>query len=163
MRAIERAYNWVQGLSDEQKAEMQKDFNAARLAIIEAFKDPAITLAQVEMLFNADSGKVKKESLMAELDEKRKELIKIQAEIDSLVQQIEVVDFATRKPTDERLMWQQVREKQIEHRVAEGLKRAELQNAIKSKVSEIANVSENEITEILDDGTKTKKRSKKNS
>ena len=100
---------------------------------------------------------------MAELDEKRKELIKIQAEIDSLVQQIEVVDFATRKPTDERLMWQQVREKQIEHRVAEGLKRAELQNAIKSKVSEITNVSENEITEILDDGTKTKKRSKKNS
>lgn len=160
MRAIERAYNWVQGLSDDQKSEMQKDLNATRMAIIEAFKDPGITLAQTEMLFKADSGEVKKESLIAELEEKRKELLRIQAEIDDLVQQIEVVEFATNKPTDERLMWQQVRNKQIENMVAEGLKRAELQNAIKNKVSEVANVPETEIAAILDDGVKSKKRKK---
>jgi hypothetical protein len=160
MRAIERAYNWVQGLSDEQKSEMQKDFNAARLAIIEAFKDPAITLAQVEMLFKADSGKVKKESLMAELDEKRKELIKIQAEIQELTQKLDVVEMADNKPVNERELLQQVREKQIANMVAEGIKRAELQNAIKAKVSEVANVSDADITAILDDSPKAKKRKK---
>ena len=138
MRAIERAYQWVKGLSETQKNEMLADLNAATAAVINAFKDPTITPAQVEMLFKtADEGEVKKAALQNELDAKNAQLAKLQREIAELTAQIDVLNVVTVKQVDMRDMLAAVRQKQIENMVAEGLKKQELQNAIKEKIADI--------------------------
>ena len=138
MRAIERAYHWVKGLSEAQKNEMLADLNAATAAVINAFKDPTITPEQVKMLFTtADEGDVKKAALQNELDAKNEQLAKLQREIAELTAQIDVLNVVTVKQVDMRDMLAAVRQKQIENMVAEGLKKQALQNAIKEKIADI--------------------------
>ena len=156
MRAIERAYQWVKGLSEAQKTEMLADLNAATAAVINAFKDPTITPAQVEMLFKtADEGEVKKAALQNELDAKNAQLAKLQREIAELTAQIDVLNIVTVKQVDMRDMLAAVRQKQIENMVAEGLKRQELQNAIKEK---IADIPAEAVAEIMTEKPKRRKK-----
>ena len=156
MRAIERAYQWVKGLSEAQKTEMLADLNAATAAVINAFKDPTITPAQVEMLFKtADEGEVKKAALQNELDAKNAQLAKLQREIAELTAQIDVLNIVTVKQVDMRDMLAAVRQKQIENMVAEGLKKQELQNAIKEK---IADIPAEAVAEIMTEKPKRRKK-----
>ena len=156
MRAIERAYQWVKGLSEDQKNEMLADLNAATAAVINAFKDPTITPAQVEMLFKtADEGEVKKAALQNELDAKNAQLAKLQREIAELTAQIDVLNVVTVKQVDMRDMLAAVRQKQIENMVAEGLKKQELQNAIKEK---IADIPAEAVAEIMTEKPKRRKK-----
>lgn len=156
MRAIERAYQWVKGLSEAQKNEMLADLNAATAAVINAFKDPTITPAQVEMLFTtADEGDVKKAALQNELDAKNAQLAKLQREIAELTAQIDVLNVVTVKQVDMRKQMAEVRQKQIENMVAEGLKKQALQNAIKEK---IADIPAEAVTEIMTEKPKRRKK-----
>ena len=156
MRAIERAYQWVKGLSEAQKNEMLADLNAATAAVINAFKDPTITPAQVEMLFTtADEGDVKKAALQNELDAKNAQLAKLQREIAELTAQIDVLNVVTVKQVDMRDMLAAVRQKQIENMVAEGLKKQALQNAIKEK---IADIPAEAVAEIMTEKPKRRKK-----
>ena len=156
MRAIERAYQWVKGLSEDQKNEMLADLNAATAAVINAFKDPTITPTQVEMLFKtADEGEVKKAALQNELDAKNAQLAKLQREIAELTAQIDVLNVVTVKQVDMRDMLAAVRQKQIENMVAEGLKKQELQNAIKEK---IADIPAEAVAEIMTEKPKRRKK-----
>lgn len=156
MRAIERAYQWVKGLSEAQKNEMLADLNAATAAVINAFKDPTITPAQVEMLFTtADEGEVKKAALQNELDAKNAQLAKLQREIAELTAQIDVLNVVTVKQIDMRTQMANVRRKQIENMVAEGLRKQELQNAIKEK---IADIPAEAVAEIMTEKPKRRKK-----
>ena len=156
MRAIERAYQWVKGLSEAQKNEMLADLNAATAAVINAFKDPTITPAQVEMLFTtADEGDVKKAALQNELDAKNAQLAKLQREIAELTAQIDVLNVVTVKQVDMRTQMADVRRKQIENMVAEGLKKQALQNAIKEK---IADIPAEAVAEIMTEKPKRRKK-----
>ena len=156
MRAIERAYQWVKGLSEVQKNEMLADLNAATAAVINAFKDPTITPAQVEMLFTtADEGEVKKAALQNELDAKNTQLAKLQREIAELTAQIDVLNVVTVKQVDMRKQMAEVRRKQIENMVAEGLKKQALQNAIKEK---IADIPAEAVAEIMTEKPKRRKK-----
>lgn len=156
MRAIERAYHWVQGLSEAQKNEMLADLNAATAAVINAFKDPTITPEQVEMLFKtADEGEVKKAALQNELDAKNAQLAKLQREIAELTAQIDVLNVVTAKQVDMRTQMANVRRKQIENMVAEGLKKQALQNAIKEK---IADIPAEAVAEIMTEKPKRRKK-----
>ena len=138
MRAIERAYQWVKGLSAEQKQEMLADISATTVTIANAFKDPTITTEQVKILFeSADDNEVKKVVLQDTLKEKQKELEKVQKEIDELTKQLDVLNVVTFKPVDMRVQMAEVRRKQIENMVAEGLKKQEIQKAIKEKIADI--------------------------
>ena len=156
MRAIERAYQWVKGLSEAQKNEMLADLNAATAAVINAFKDPTITPAQVEMLFTtADEGEVKKAALQNELDAKNAQLAKLQREIAELTAQIDVLNVVTVKQVDMRTQMADVRRRQIENMVAEGLKKQALQNAIKEK---IADIPAEAVAEIMTEKPKRRKK-----
>lgn len=156
MRAIERAYQWVKGLSEAQKNEMLADLNAATAAVINAFKDPTITPAQVEMLFTtASEGDVKKAALQNELDAKNAQLAKLQREIAELTAQIDVLNVVTVKQVDMRKQMAEVRRKQIENMVAEGLKKQALQNAIKEK---IADIPAEAVAEIMTEKPKRRKK-----
>ena len=156
MRAIERAYQWVKGLSEAQKNEMLADLNAATAAVINAFKDPTITPAQVEMLFTtADEGDVKKAALQNELDTKNAQLAKLQREIAELTAQIDVLNVVTVKQVDMRTQMANVRRRQIENMVAEGLKKQALQNAIKEK---IADIPAEAVAEIMTEKPKRRKK-----
>ena len=156
MRAIERAYQWVKGLSEDQKNEMLADLNAATAAVINAFKDPSITPAQVEMLFTtADEGDVKKAALQNELDAKNAQLAKLQREIAELTAQIDVLNVVTVKQVDMRKQMAEVRRKQIENMVAEGLRKQALQNAIKEK---IADIPAEAVAEIMTEKPKRRKK-----
>lgn len=156
MRAIERAYQWVKGLSEAQKNEMLADLNAATAAVINAFKDPTITPEQVKMLFTtADEGDVKKAALQNELDAKNEQLAKLQREIAELTAQIDVLNVVTVKQVDMRDMLAAVRQKQIENMVAEGLKKQALQNAIKEK---IADIPAEAVAEIMAEKPKRRKK-----
>lgn len=156
MRAIERAYEWVKSLPEDQKAEMLKDLKATHASIINAFKDNSITLAQVELLFTAESeNAVKKASLKAELESKYAEKRKIEAEINEIVSKIDVLEVTAAKPIDQRTLMAMVRQKQIENMVAEGLKRKAIQDAIKEKV---ADIPIEEVAEVVTE--KPKKRRK---
>lgn len=156
MRAIERAYQWVKGLSEDQKNEMLADLNAATAAVINAFKDPTITPAQVEMLFTtADEGDVKKAALQNELDAKNEQLAKLQREIAELTAQIDVLNVVTVKQVDMRKQMAEVRRRQIENMVAEGLKKQALQNAIKEK---IADIPAEAVAEIMTEKPKKRKK-----
>lgn len=156
MRAIERAYQWVKGLSEAQKNEMLADLNAATAAVINAFKDPTITPAQVEMLFTtADEGDVKKAALQNELDAKNEQLAKLQREIAELTAQIDVLNVVTVKQVDMRKQMAEVRRKQIENMVAEGLRKQALQNAIKEK---IADIPAEAVAEIMTEKPKRRKK-----
>ena len=156
MRAIERAYQWVKGLSEAQKNEMLADLNAATAAVINAFKDPTITPAQVEMLFTtADEGDVKKAALQNELDAKNAQLAKLQREIAELTAQIDVLNVVTVKQVDMRTQMADVRRRQIENMVAEGLKKQELQKAIKEK---IADIPAEAVAEIMTEKPKRRKK-----
>lgn len=156
MRAIERAYQWVKGLSEAQKNEMLADLNAATAAVINAFKDPSITPAQVEMLFTtADEGDVKKAALQNELNTKNEQLAKLQREIAELTAQIDVLNVVTVKQVDMRTQMADVRRRQIENMVAEGLKKQELQNAIKEK---IADIPAEAVAEIMTEKPKRRKK-----
>ena len=156
MRAIERAYQWVKGLSEAQKNEMLADLNAATAAVINAFKDPTITPAQVEMLFTtADEGDVKKAALQNELDAKNAQLAKLQREIAELTAQIDVLNVVTVKQVDMRTQMADVRRRQIENMVAEGLKKQALQNAIKEK---IADIPAEAVAEIMTEKPKRRKK-----
>ena len=156
MRAIERAYQWVKGLSEVQKNEMLADLNAATAAVINAFKDPTITPAQVEMLFTtADEGEVKKAALQNELDAKNTQLAKLQREIAELTAQIDVLNVVTVRQVDMRKQMAEVRRKQIENMVAEGLKKQALQNAIKEK---IADIPAEAVAEIMTEKPKRRKK-----
>lgn len=156
MRAIERAYQWVKGLSEAQKNEMLADLNAATAAVINAFKDPTITPAQVEMLFTtADEGDVKKAALQNELDAKNEQLAKLQREIAELTAQIDVLNVVTVKQVDMRKQMAEVRRRQIENMVAEGLKKQALQNAIKEK---IADIPAEAVAEIMTEKPKRRKK-----
>ena len=156
MRAIERAYQWVKGLSEAQKNEMLADLNAATAAVINAFKDPTITPAQVEMLFTtADEGDVKKAALQNELDAKNAQLAKLQREIAELTAQIDVLNVVTVKQADMRKQMAEVRRKQIENMVAEGLKKQALHNAIKEK---IADIPAEAVAEIMTEKPKRRKK-----
>jgi Skp family chaperone for outer membrane proteins len=156
MRAIERAYQWVKGLSENQKSEMLADLNAATAAVINAFKDPTITPAQVEMLFTtADEGDVKKAALQNELDAKNAQLAKLQREIAELTAQIDVLNVVTARQVDMRKQMAEVRRKQIENMVAEGLRKQELQNAIKEK---IADIPAEAVAEIMTEKPKRRKK-----
>ena len=156
MRAIERAYQWVKGLSEAQKNEMLADLNAATAAVINAFKDPTITPAQVEMLFTtADDGDVKKAALQNELDAKNAQLAKLQREIAELTAQIDVLNGVTVKQVDRRKQMAEVRRKHIENMVAEGLRKQELQNAIKEK---IADIPAEAVAEIMTEKPKRRKK-----
>ena len=138
MRAIERAYQWVKGLSDEQKQEMLADISATTVTIANAFKDPTITTEQVKILFeSADDNEVKKVVLQDTLKEKQKELEKVQKEIDELTKQLDVLNVVTFKPVNMRVQMAEVRRRQIENMVAEGLKKQEIQKAIKEKIADI--------------------------
>ena len=156
MRAIERAYQWVKGLSEAQKNEMLADLNAATAAVINAFKDPTITPVQVEMLFTtADEGDVKKAALQNELDAKNAQLAKLQREIAELTAQIDVLNVVTVKQVDMRTQMADVRRRQIENMVAEGLKKQALQNAIKEK---IADIPAEAVAEIMTEKPKRRKK-----
>lgn len=156
MRAIERAYQWVKGLSEAQKNEMLADLNAATAAVINAFKDPTITPEQVKMLFTtADEGDVKKAALQNELDAKNAQLAKLQREIAELTAQIDVLNVVTAKQVDMRTQMANVRRKQIENMVAEGLKKQALQNAIKEK---IADIPAEAVAEIMTEKPKRRKK-----
>ena len=156
MRAIERAYQWVKGLSEAQKNEMLADLNAATAAVINAFKDPSITPAQVEMLFTtADEGDVKKAALQNELNTKNEQLAKLQREIAELTAQIDVLNVVTVKQVDMRTQMADVRRRQIENMVAEGLKKQELQKAIKEK---IADIPAEAVAEIMTEKPKRRKK-----
>ena len=156
MRAIERAYQWVKGLSEAQKNEMLADLNAATAAVINAFKDPTITPAQVEMLFTtADEGDVKKAALQNELNTKNEQLAKLQREIAELTAQIDVLNVVTVKQVDMRTQMADVRRRQIENMVAEGLKKQELQKAIKEK---IADIPAEAVAEIMTEKPKRRKK-----
>ena len=156
MRAIERAYQWVKGLSEAQKNEMLADLNAATAAVINAFKDPTITPEQVKMLFTtADEGDVKKAALQNELDAKNEQLAKLQREIAELTAQIDVLNVVTVKQVNMRDMLAAVRQKQIENMVAEGLKKQALQNAIKEK---IADIPAEAVAEIMAEKPKRRKK-----
>lgn len=156
MRAIERAYQWVKGLSETQKNEMLADLNAATAAVINAFKDPAITPEQVKMLFTtADEGDVKKAALQNELDAKNAQLAKLQREIAELTAQIDVLNVVTVKQVDMRKQMAEVRRRQIENMVAEGLKKQALQNAIKEK---IADIPAEAVAEIMTEKPKRRKK-----
>lgn len=156
MRAIERAYQWVKGLSETQKNEMLADLNAATAAVINAFKDPTITPEQVKMLFTtADEGDVKKAALQNELDAKNAQLAKLQREIAELTAQIDVLNVVTVKQVDMRIQMADVRRRQIENMVAEGLKKQELQNAIKEK---IADIPAEAVAEIMTEKPKRRKK-----
>lgn len=156
MRAIERAYQWVKGLSETQKNEMLADLNAATAAVINAFKDPTITPAQVEMLFTtADEGDVKKAALQNELNAKNEQLAKLQREIAELTAQIDVLNVVTVKQVDMRKQMAEVRRKQIENMVAEGLRKQELQKAIKEK---IADIPAEAVAEIMTEKPKRRKK-----
>ena len=156
MRAIERAYQWVKGLSEDQKNEMLADLNAATAAVINAFKDPTITPEQVKMLFTtADEGDVKKAALQNELNAKNEQLAKLQREIAELTAQIDVLNVVTVKQVDMRKQMAEVRRKQIENMVAEGLKKQALQNAIKEK---IADISAEAVAEIMTEKPKRRKK-----
>lgn len=156
MRAIERAYQWVKGLSEAQKNEMLADLNAATATVINAFKDPSITPAQVEMLFKtADEGDVKKAALQNELDAKNAQLAKLQREIAEFTAQIDVLNVVTVKQVDMRTQMADVRRRQIENMVAEGLKKQELQKAIKEK---IADIPAEAVAEIMTEKPKRRKK-----
>lgn len=156
MRAIERAYEWVKSLPEDQKAEMLKDLKATHTSIINAFKDNSITLAQVELLFTAESeNAVKKASLEAELESKYAEKRKIETEIQEIVSKIDVLEVTAAKPIDQRTLMAMVRQKQIENMVAEGLKRKAIQDAIKEKVADIP------IEEVAEVVTETPKKRRK--
>lgn len=156
MRAIERAYHWVQGLPEAQKNEMLADLNAATATVINAFKDPTITPAQVEMLFKtADEGEVKKAALQNELNTKNEQLAKLQREIAELTAQIDVLNVVTVKQVDMRTQMADVRRRQIENMVAEGLKKQELQKAIKEK---IADIPAEAVAEIMTEKPKRRKK-----
>lgn len=156
MRAIERAYQWVKGLSEDQKNEMLADLNAATAAVINAFKDPSITPAQVEMLFKtADEGEVKKAALQNELNSKNEQLAKLQREIAELTAQIDVLNVVTVRQVDMRKQMAEVRRKQIENMVAEGLRKQALQNAIKEK---IADIPAEAVAEIMTEKPKRRKK-----
>lgn len=156
MRAIERAYQWVKGLSEDQKNEMLADLNAATAAVINAFKDPSITPAQVEMLFKtADEGEVKKAALQNELNSKNEQLAKLQREIAELTAQIDALNVVTVKQVDMRKQMAEVRRKQIENMVAEGLRKQALQNAIKEK---IADIPAEAVAEIMTEKPKRRKK-----
>jgi chromosome segregation ATPase len=156
MRAIERAYQWVKGLSEAQKNEMLADLKTATATVINAFKDPTITPEQVEMLFKtADEGEVKKAALQNELDAKNAQLAKLQREIAELTAQIDVLNVVTVKQVDMRKQMAEVRRKQIENMVAEGLKKQALQNAIKEK---IADIPAEAVAEIMTEKPKRRKK-----
>jgi Asp-tRNA(Asn)/Glu-tRNA(Gln) amidotransferase C subunit len=156
MRAIERAYQWAKGLSEAQKNEMLADLNTATATVINAFKDPSITPAQVEMLFKtADEGEVKKAALQNELNTKNEQLAKLQREIAELTAQIDVLNVVTVKQVDMRTQMADVRRRQIENMVAEGLKKQELQNAIKEK---IADIPAEAVAEIMTEKPKRRKK-----
>ena len=156
MRAIERAYQWAKGLSEAQKNEMLADLNAATAAVINAFKDPTITPAQVEMLFTtADEGDVKKAALQNELNTKNEQLAKLQREIAELTAQIDVLNVVTVKQVDMRTQMADVRRRQIENMVAEGLRKQELQKAIKEK---IADIPAEAVAEIMTEKPKRRKK-----
>ena len=156
MRAIERAYQWAKGLSEAQKNEMLADLNAATAAVINAFKDPTITPVQVKMLFTtADEGDVKKAALQNELNTKNEQLAKLQREIAELTAQIDVLNVVTVKQVDMRTQMADVRRRQIENMVAEGLRKQELQKAIKEK---IADIPAEAVAEIMTEKPKRRKK-----
>lgn len=158
MRAIERAYQWAQGLSAEQKQEMLADLRSATATVINAFKDNTITPEQVELLFKtADEGEVKKAAILAELKAKQDQMAALQREIAALVAQADVLDVVTAKQVDVRDQMAEVRKKQIENLVAEGLRKQALQNAIREK---IADIPAETVAEIVND--KPAKRRKNN-
>ena len=117
---------------------MLADISATTVTIANAFKDPTVTTEQVKILFeSADDNEVKKVVLQDTLKEKQKELEKVQKEIDELTKQLDVLNVVTFKPVNMRVQMAEVRRKQIENMVAEGLKKQEIQKAIKEKIADI--------------------------
>ena len=108
------------------------------------------------MLFTtADEGDVKKAALQNELNAKNEQLAKLQREIAELTAQIDVLNVVTVKQVDMRKQMAEVRRRQIENMVAEGLKKQALQNAIKEK---IADIQAEAVAEIMTEKPKRRKK-----
>jgi hypothetical protein len=97
---VGQLYNWYKGLSDSEKENLKSNIDKTLVTIKKIFKDTTITRSVVELLVNEPSNKeVAKKSIEQSIFDKEQEISKLQAEVKSLIEDLDVVILYT---TDEK-------------------------------------------------------------
>ena len=89
---VGKLYNWYKSLSDSEKENLKSNIDKTLVTIKKIFKDTTITRSVVELLVNEPSDKeVAKKSIEQSIFDKEQEISKLQAEVKSLIEDLDVL------------------------------------------------------------------------